>query len=807
LASGPLRLLFAAACSTLLPGTLLLELTGSALASTAASYAPSSDTLEEVIVTAQKRPERLQDVPISAQVTSAQVLLERNSESLEKLTETMPGVHVSAGTFSNNLFIRGIGSGADNPSYAQSVATFVDDVYFGRSRTSDATFLDVDRVEVLRGPQSTFFGNNATAGALHVVTKKPGTQFEAWGRALYGQFGQYALEGAVDSPLTDTLALRVAATRNGTDRGWIDNVSLNEEVPHINNLAGRLSLAYRPTENLDAYLKLEGSQNVTSGAYLDEPTQYAHCPPPQPITASFMGTCSQALALGLPLGLDNDENSGLPGQGADLSAVNSALVIEYRQWGQTFTAVSGYYNYDFSERADYGLLPVFTNVAEESTEDYHQFSQELRVASPDNQAITYLLGAYFQTDQLEENIDINAPYADFVATLPGFMALAPYLPVSFEPGYSQTEKVYSAFGAASWKATARLKLSVGVRGSEEHKDFNGYLHYGTSNQVFGGFTPIPSALEPLWGILEGPPGTQNVSRTDRASMPSAALQYQLRPQAMAYFSYSRGFKAGGFNGLLPNRPTPDLEFGPEHVNAFELGIKSRSIDGRWLVNLDIFRSDYTGLQANTEVFQPATDTYAPLVRNAAGSRSQGVELEAQWIVGAGLRLAAEVAYLDAYYVSYPNASPTTLQNYCAQLSASQYMQTSQCQAFPYPVPAFQDLSGQPTPYSPRWSGSVTASWSTPVSSASIFTAELLSYFTSSYAASTGDPNDPFFQIDGYVRLDARLTLEGAGGPWAVDVIGKNLTDHLIISNPGEPYFYFASKEMPRNFVAQIRWRW
>src|SRR5579871_1677958 len=150
-----------------------------------AARGETSEQLGEVVVTAQRRTENLQDVPISAQVIGGSYLAQQNYNSLNELTATIPAVTVSSGGFSNNFFIRGIGSGANNPSYDQSVSTFIDDVYFGRSRMSEGLFLDLDRIEVLKGPQSTFFGNNAIAGALNIVTRKPGDKFDASGRVLY----------------------------------------------------------------------------------------------------------------------------------------------------------------------------------------------------------------------------------------------------------------------------------------------------------------------------------------------------------------------------------------------------------------------------------------------------------------------------------------------------------------------------------------------------------------------------------------------------------------------------------------------
>src|SRR5262249_50753492 len=163
--------------------------------------------------------------PISVQVIDGQTLVEQNQTNFEDLTRTVPGVSVVSDARSNTLSIRGIASGG-NPGFDQSVAMLSDDIYHGRARMSNATFLDLDRIEILKGPQTTFFGDNAIAGALNIVSKKPGDHLDGQVRALYGMFGEYAVEGAVGGPITDTLGVRAAATFNGSN-GWMDVVNLD----------------------------------------------------------------------------------------------------------------------------------------------------------------------------------------------------------------------------------------------------------------------------------------------------------------------------------------------------------------------------------------------------------------------------------------------------------------------------------------------------------------------------------------------------------------------------------------------------
>jgi iron complex outermembrane recepter protein len=767
--------------------------------STSASDAPSGG-LAEIIVTAQKRAEDLQSVPVSVQVVGGPMLAEQNYNTLEDLARIVPTVHVSTGAFSNTLSMRGIASGS-NPGFDQSVATFDDDIYHGRSRMSEATFLDLDRIEVLKGPQSTFFGNNAIAGALNIVTKKPGDTFDAWGRLLYGQFGQYAMEGAVGGPVTDTLSARLAVTRNG-ESGWIDNLNTGQHAPDENNEAARLTLVYRPNENLDATFKVEGGENRVSGAAYDQPLQWYNCSPPAPFTIANsttvgQGGCPYVLAHGLPVGLANNNVSELAGQGSRLSSFEDVLTVNYRQWEHTFSSITGFYNYHSDESVSEDGTPLLL-VEIGPKEKYHQFSQELRIASPTDQRIEYLAGAYFQTDELNFDDQSNVPaLTPIIEVVPPFAPLIPYTPFGAEVIMPQTEHIYSVFGALRWNLTDHLKLNAGLRGSWVNKDATQTVQYGTSTQTFRGQTPIPADLQPLGSFLYGTPGTVPLSQSDNAWMPSAGIKYQIDPRVMAYFSYSKGFKAGGFNATSEGGQTPQqITFGPEHVNAYELGLKGKWFEDTLLVNLDVFRSNYQDLQVNAQTLNPATNTYLLLTRNAAQSVSQGVELETQWLATKNLQLGANVTYLESYYVSFPNASPTTLQSYCAGSYVLPY-----CSVYPNPVPQFANLSGQTTNYAPRWSGNLTGSYSVVFPADYKLTTVIAPYFSSSY-----NNQDPYLiGTSAYVRLDARMTFSNADGRWAVDLIGKNLTNRIIITSLDSQYS--VAKEEPRNIAVQVRYHW
>jgi iron complex outermembrane recepter protein len=742
--------------------------------------------LVEIVVTAQRRSEPLQSVPISVQVISGQSLADRNLNSLVDLSQTVPSVHVTTGAASGDMYIRGIGSGAQQ-SFDQSVGTFVDDIYHGRARMGDQTFLDLDQVEVLKGPQSTFFGNNAIAGALNIITKKPTETFDASARVLYGSDGQYAVEGAVGGPVTDTLAVRAAFIVDGGD-GWIKNVNTGRYGPDTYNDAGRITVAFTPNQDFDATLKVEAGTSRESG---DLDLQLVDCPPASPFTAGHF--CQTSIAAGVPSYTPNHLGSldaNAAGQGTFLSSFETALTMNYRQWGQTFTSVTGFYNYNYNQNLELDTTPV-AGATVQAPERYNQFSQEFRLASPSGQTIEYLAGAYLQTDHLYYLQDNNFPFATpiFESAPPPFTALDAYLPISEDTNYSQPEHVYSLFGTLSWNVTDSLKLTAGLRGTYDEKTYTRIFSYGTGTTVYGGAVPLPAALQPLPVAVFGtPPGTLTGSRTDHDWMPSLKAQYKLAPKVMLYASFSQGFKAGGFNGSDTTGIAANLPYSPEYVNAYEVGLKSQWLDDTLLLNLDAFRSNYRNLQVVVEEGY-ATGNGVAVVRNAAASRSQGIELEAQWIAGQYFRLSTDLTYLNSYYVNYPNASPTALQT-ADGLAA-------------------QNLSGQPTEYAPTWSGSVTGAFTARLPNGLKFTAAAIPFFTSSYYVLASE-DGPSRQNE-YVRLDARLTLETGDGHWAIDLIGKNLTDRHVITfatvAPTSPGTYYVSQAEGSNYAIQARYHW
>jgi len=775
----------------------------------AAQNASGSDTAQiaEIVVTAQHRKENLQDVPISAQVVGGQVLSNQNLNSLIDLTQIVPAVHIGASGKTNDLYVRGIGSGSSQ-SFDQSVGMFVDDVYYGRSRTTAGTFLDINHIEILKGPQSTFFGNNAIAGALNILTNKPGDTFDLSARLLYGMFGQYAAEAAVGGPITDALGIRVALAING-ESGYLYNTNLGTHWPVDDDRAGRITLAFAPTEKFDATLKVEvaKSGDVGDGGTFE---QVAHCPPPAPFSAA--GFCKAIIAQHLPVGIDSNLTALPAGEGYDLDTAAYVLTANYREWAHTFTSVTAYTNDQFevyeaaNETANNGAA-LFTVYGPER---YNQFSQELRVASPSQQPIQYLGGLYFQTDQLHFGQAFDYTF---------LKVPSPLNPLGSETEFRQGEHSYAIFGSATWNVTDRFKLSAGLRGTQGNKSYDNQELLGNATQQYGGVVPFSGALcspsTPATGLLAvaarlglGAACAFNGARKDKAWLPSAKLQYDVASRAMLYLSYARGFKAGGFNGSDNTGNIANVPYNPEYVNAYEAGLKSQWFDNAVLVNVDVFRSDYTNLQVASIGVEP-NGSILSVVNNAAASRSQGVELEAQWLINRTFRLSANVTYLDSYYEKYPNAGLTTLGTFChagANLGNPYCVASYGGNGNPGP---FQNLSGSPTSFAPLWSGSVAATYSMTLPGGFRFTAEASPYFTAGYYLSGSGTDDPFMHQSAYVRLDGRLTLESPDRHLNLDFIGKNMTDRTVLTYglgmPTAPGSFVYGREMPRNVAAQVRY--
>ncbi len=620
-------------------------------------------------------------------------------------------------------------------------------------------------------------------------------------RALYGEYGQYVAEAAVNVPLSKTFAIRVAGNVDGQN-GWQTNPYAGENQPRERNYAGRFSALWKPTDNLDITLKVEATSNKSETG-----EDIGNCPPSAPFVAA--GTCSIALGLGIPLkGLYSTENTSGPGQGIKLTTFESVLSANYHIGDYSISSVTGFTKFNSLQNLDGDATPeALLNY--QVGDNYHQFSQELRLTSPSDQTVNYMFGAYFQTDHTDGNPGTLSYYflSPIIAAIPSYAALVPYLPIGQAPTFLQDEQVFSLFGSATWHVTPSLRLNGGLRASWDHKNSSLSAINGTVTSAFGDVVPFPSSvaatLDPLAASLIGTAASDSAAKTYHALMPSAGVQYDVAPEKMLYVSYARGFKAGV--------PVTSFSSGvaapvaPEYVNAFELGFKTEWFNRRLQVNFDLFRSDYSDLQVAATV-ENAAGAYIFGTTNAASSRSQGAELEAQWAVDGHLKISASGTYLDSKFTNYANGPLSITQSYCRNNP-----KVSGCIAlYPGGAPSTEDYSGVTTLFAPKWSGSVTPTYTTRIFGDFTLTGSLTAIFSTHFFFGNSTP-DPVEVQKGYTRLDGRITLDLPGKNWSIDLIAKNMNNVYLYGGgnqgtglPTSSGSLLVQREEPRNFSVQIR---
>lgn len=748
--------------------------------------AEAEGVMDDIVVTARGREERLQDVAVSASVVSGELLTESATRDLHDLSARLPNVRIATSPTSDYLNVRGIGSSA-NTGFEQSVATFVDGVYRGRSRSSRNALFDVDRVEVLRGPQTTFFGNNAIAGALNITTRRPGTEFGGDITAFYSPtYGERSLDVGLDVPFSNELAARFAFRGAGSD-GYIHNRRRGDEGPDLDNLSGRVALAWEPTANfsLDARYDVGRTRDENTSDF-----ELTQCPPDATFPVGARGPCLRYVtgvgAGGVEDELNFESDAGESYFHQDFA--EAAITASMDFGGMRLTSVTAHSAHDNNLLMDASPLPSAYAAAVARPmglpinyyEDFEQFSQELRLQSDSNGPVSWMAGVYYA----ETNASWDSNLGFYFAAL-GAAAGLPTDAVAIRVLNTEDSRTFSAFASADIDLTDALRLSLGARYSEVRKEAHRQPMLGVGGDIpgpaaFVEYSPAVSAiLRPLAGVDAG--DFVDPTRSDDEFMPTASLQYAFSDDAMAYVSYARGFKAGGYAASTVNS-----SFDPELVDAYEIGVKLALMDNRLLLNVAGFYSDYQDLQESATVTLSSGVSLA-MIGNVAGAVSQGVEASITYRATDRLTLRADVAYLDSHYENYPNAPCT------------------QAQIVTLPAPCVQNLAGQQRPFAPEWSGNASIRYEHPIGGQYELSVLGAAYFSSDYFLNP--VSDPYLSQEAYAKFDARIGFGPTDGAWEIALLGKNLSDERTVSYavnlPGSPGSYYRLPDPPRSWGVQL----
>lgn len=779
--------------------------------------------LEEVVVTATKRAESLQDVPISVGVVTGETIEKYGLMGFEDLQNAVPNLLVHETLGSYQIRIRGLGSGAAQLAFANAVGIFVDGVYCGRPRCFQEPMFDVDRIEVVRGPQGALFGKNTIAGAVNMTSARPTREFEAKlsaGTEL--SEGGFNVNGYLSGPLSDTVSARLAFKRDDLD-GFIKNTSTGKDENAVETLLGRATLEWKPSESFSLVAKIEQASKDIDGytpqliGYGGYGVNYAMG---EIVNGVPIPNATTPIPFSQPEALDDKTStrSIFPeGQFDNTDSTNASLNLEWKLGEFTLNSITGYTAFDFLRRSTataYTDLFVDTEIGE----DYKQYSQEIRLTSPKGERFDFVGGVYFSKD--ESDIIQWSPFS-----LPGRTDFL----TGIRRYHGELEALSAYLSGTLHLFNDRARATVGLRYGEDTVDGRSTLVNGTYDRPNNVFVRN-SALPFINGIINRE-FIISSSRTDDYFDPSVSLQFDATDDIMLYASYAKGFKAGGFlandggvgnnviaevarttpiggststwaqtfagvptislatlaSGIVLQQDNGIYDYRPEKAKSFELGAKMNFADNRVRWNVALYKTDFTDLQ--TSQF----DGVRFLTRNAAASVSKGIESELDWKVSESFTLSFDAAYNDAYYEDYTNT-------FCKVIDLQGTLAVPGC------VTGMGVLTGETLDRAPKFEATLSGNWESNVTDNLTLRVNAGIYRSDDYFIQGN--MSPLYAQPAFTKYDLRVALADArDDKWEVALIGRNLSDELTIQHAFLVGRYSAaSVSTPRYITLQGTWR-
>lgn len=639
-------------------GASLLAVSGLSLQPTTVWAQENASALEEVIVTARKREESLMETPVSISAFSGEALADMNLVQLDKVADQTPGLvfsnsaNISGSANAAAVFIRGIGQNDFTLAVEPGVGIYIDDVYLPHSIGNVAALLDVERVEVLRGPQGTLFGRNTIGGAIRMVTNKPNEEFGGGIEFITGSYDRIDIKGHVNIPVSDRFFVRFAGASEDRDgfveRPFLDGESGDKDSSTLVGKARWLASDDFTVDIMVGYEK-DDSDGAAAVALLQDPTHPAGTQP-----NNFRNFIAPALDPNVLMGmLQGFTPQAINDPDGDdfISFSNTDIPQTYESYSATVTlswnisdtlslkSISSWRNVDARFGRDADNLPFNQQVELFMGNDYDAWSQEIQLSgSSFNARLDWTVGGYyFYEDGVEDDF---ISFASFDINSGGFF---------------ETED-FAAFAQATWHATDKLALTGGLRYTDEEKKstIDGKRHQALLTDIIGPNNPVPFKTQRAVPFALVGTGTFTDSLTE--TTPYANVAYQWTDSLMTYASYSEGFKGGGVqvrNGGLGFLP----RFGPEFVDAYEVGLKWSGMDNRVNVSAAGYYAEYDDVQLAGIVFQPALGNAVSVVDNLGDAENQGFEIEIAALPTPNFHLTAGVAYLDSEYTRVKPNNP------------------------------------------------------------------------------------------------------------------------------------------------------
>jgi len=706
-----------------------------------AQSATAGAEVDEIIVTARGRAEALISVPVQIATISGDDIDARGATSLSELSAQVPGFTASRGQLLDSFYIRGVGTYPANVGFEQSVGLFIDGVYYGSGRWANQGHFDLASMQVLKGPQSVFFGKNTISGAVQMNTRNPGDEFA--GEILAGyetEAEQSFLQGAVDVPITDSLAIRLFA-RASEMEGWIRNRTSNVNGPNEEDAFGRLTVSWSPSPDLEVTLKSSAYTQSDMGTSIY--FRLTRCGGPGNTALPRFGPEAVPTQCGIPFTTFQTQSGGAFGDYyGSYNNYSHSLNAEWNVGPGVLTAVTGVNRFQLEYGGGTSYVPephttLFTEFVRQTS-----VSQELRYHTEFEGPVNFVGGAYYQsTDFTHENA------ASILSGTP--------TEYTVERRSTQDHSTASVFGEGTWNLTPQVEFALGARYTHEEKE--------SVMANFDAATGFDFLLPPVAPVYEADQSFNNTSG-------SATLTWRPTDEATLYVGYRTGYKSGGFSHgatlfWIPPGAPPTLEsllFGPETVEGFEGGVKGYTLGGRLRFDIGLYDYHYTDLQVSAHL--AALNAF--VVQNAASAIQRGIDMSASWSATDALTIAGNVVLNRAEF-----------EEYVAPCNA---LQTSGIGACTVPLGGLggafgQSLAGVALPIAPEVSARLDVTYKTDIADYDV-RLNAGAQYSSDYRLD--QLNRPESVQEAYVRYNAGINITAPSGV-TFALIGTNLTNEEV----------------------------
>ncbi len=584
--------------------------------------------LKAVTVTAQHREETLQEVPVAVSAVQGTSLTADGVRAMGDITTFIPNASAKNpdGDGRPRWYIRGLGTGDTGAATVYPVGIYADDVYLNAPVAGGGPLFDLERIEILRGPQGTLYGKNTTAGAVNVISKKPTFETDGYGTIGFGSKNERILNGALGGTLVeDRLAGRVSLYSEERD-GFTHNLTNDQTYGDVNKKAVRVQFLAKVNEDLEALLKIHSREFKGDGSSGSLPLgRYYNVGYQRP--------------EGRRIELNTDEDYKLDHSG-------TSLTLNWNLGDYTLTSITAYDYLRNQSLTDADYTPYEVNGATDSDNRYDQYSQEFRLASPQQETLRWMLGTHY----FHETLDSSAVRTVIPGPTPnGTGSNQTGGAVGFRDlNYDHRTDSYALFGNLAYDFTDNLTVTGGLRWTTEKKDIDLNLTQLTRATANGPLIPLTAA---------GSNGNREEEKRWDAWTYDLTPEYRINDNLRVFFRYAHGFRSGGFNTGLSTSLAQLTTVDPEELDAYELGLKSEWFDRRLTVNANVFYYDYQDIQVNLLTVNSGILTTA--LTNGAKGKVKGAELEIEGQPTDRLHLRAALSFLDTEYTDFKNTNPTT----------------------------------------------------------------------------------------------------------------------------------------------------